>query len=443
MPYQEYHSGFTDDDLASSQVSSSYSHRRQTSFSVLLPLAIRNRTPSPTRKSSVVPITEEMPYTGDGRRPSRPGTAASESSSRGGFAGWLSGTAAGSALESLSRPDLSRSPDVNTTPTKLRKSQTLASENPTTPTDTVSARATRFMSALSTRLAAPAAAQPPPAVADDELYNLSIESALFPPGSPADRDAFSPSAFKNLQTNSLGLLSKFQAAYRAKVLALRDLDAERSAQRDELEEAVTRAAHLKLQLEGMAHRAAEQEKAMRQLMDELMAERRAREEERLAARQQRGPVAVAESMVSEDLGVEDDEEWTGERTKRKSGGSSGESWAETATDEESVDESVFSRCRSPTVPASGQVEGTVGDFLSGKTGTVRVKGANALQKILKGIAGEPEEVERCRNCQGRDASAAWDTVSMLRDENRHLKQRVGQLEVAVEGALDMVNGVGL
>jgi hypothetical protein len=32
---------------------------------------------------------------------------------------------------------------------------------------------------------------------------------------------------------------------------------------------------------------------------------------------------------------------------------------------------------------------------------------------------------------------------LLRDENRHLKTRVGELEVAVEGALDLVNGLGL
>jgi hypothetical protein len=433
LPYQEYHSGFADDDLPSSPLSSSYSHRRQTSFSALLPLAIRNRTPSPTRKTSVAPVAEEMPFTGDGRRPSRPGTAVSESSQRGGFAGWLSGTAAGNALDSLSRPDSSRSSDVNVTPTKLRKTQTAMSENPaTTPTDSVSAKASRFMSALSTRLAAPA--QPPP-VADDELYNLNVESALFPPGSPTDRDAFSPAAFKNLQANAVGLLGKFQAAYRAKVLAVRDLDGERAAQRDELEEAVTRAAHLKLQLEGMAHRAAEQEKAMQQLMDELMGEKHAREEERLA--RQRGAVGTAESMVSEDLGV--DQDW-GQR-KRKSGESA---WGE--TDEESVDESVFSRSRSPTVQGMG--EGSVDlSMVKSGTGTIRARNGggqmNALQKMFKGIAGDVEEANGCKNCQGQDSSVAWETVSMLRDENRHLRQRVGQLEVAVEGALDMVNGLGL
>lgn len=72
-----------------------------------------------------------------------------------------------------------------------------------------------------------------------------------------------------------------------------------------------------------------------------------------------------------------------------------------------------------------------------------------FQKIIKGVVDVAEEigqelgtVQACRNCEGKDASVAWDTVSLLRDENKHLKQRVGQLEVAVEGALDLVNGLG-
>ncbi|KAH8910115.1 hypothetical protein BR93DRAFT_993254 [Coniochaeta sp. PMI_546] len=448
LPYQEYHSGFTDDDLASSPLSSSsHSHRRQTSFPNLLPLAIRNRTPSPTRKTSV--LAEEMPLTGDGRR-SRPGTTASETSpqQRGGFAGWLTSTAAGNALDSLSmsRSD-SRTPDA--TPTKLRKTQTGLPEPPSTPAESVSTRASRFMTALSTRLATTPAAHPAPApvpdlLDNDELYNLDIESALFPPGSPRDRDAFSPAAFKNLQANALGLLGRFQAAYRGKVAAARDLEAERAAQRDELEEAVVRAEHLRMQLEGMARRAAEQEGAMRGLVEELVRERRGREEERLARERAMAAVAaVAGSMVSEDLGVDEEEEWSRRGSKRKSGGS-GESWAE--TDEESVDESVFSRSRSPAaVEGVGSGEVPAGLVKSG-SGTVRGRNSGQMstfQKIFKNIAGDGEEVNGCRNCQGRDASVAWDTVSLLRDENRHLKQRVGQLEVAVEGALDMVNGLGL
>ena len=38
---------------------------------------------------------------------------------------------------------------------------------------------------------------------------------------------------------------------------------------------------------------------------------------------------------------------------------------------------------------------------------------------------------------------AWDTVGLLRAENRGLKERVGELEGCVEGALDLCSGLGL
>jgi hypothetical protein len=306
------------------------------------------------------------------------------------------------------------------------------------------------MSAISTRLAPPTTPSTPTTIEGDELYNLSIETAIFPPGSPSDRDAFSPAAFKNLQTNAAGLLARFQAAYRHKALLLRDLEADRAAQRDELEEAVTRAAHLRQQLESLAARAAEQERDVKALVEELMAEKNARQEERLARRREDAPAAV----VEEDLGV--DHEEGVRKTWRSSGtGKSETSMSFDPSDEESSvdEESVFSRSRSPTTVGASTVDGSVVDGPTTKGAPPLVaagRGArnsaqmSTFQKIFKGIAGDGEESSGgCRNCKGKDASVAWDTVSLLRDENKHLKQRVGQLEVAVEGALDLVNGLGL
>lgn len=69
----------------------------------------------------------------------------------------------------------------------------------------------------------------------------------------------------------------------------------------------------------------------------------------------------------------------------------------------------------------------------------------AFRKLMKGISGEADirTVTECSNCQGQDASMAWDTASLMRDENRGLKDRVTELESALEGALDVVNGLGL
>ncbi|KAK0646275.1 hypothetical protein B0T16DRAFT_458211 [Cercophora newfieldiana] len=431
-PLSEYHSGFSNEDIGA-PYSPAHSHRRQQSFPNLLPLSFRSRTPSPTRKPQPPPLSEAMPFTGDGR-----GTARLDSP-KSGLAGWFSGTAAGTAL------GMSTESTPDATPTKLRRNTTNASSgDPTTPKNAAS----RFMSVLSSRFTP----QPTSPIVDDELSNLNIEAALFPPNSPTDRDPFSPAAFKNLQMNALGLLTKMQSAYRDRVAALQELQGEKLAQREELEEAETRARHLKMQLEGMAKKAQEQEKEMRRLMDELAAERKARLEDQRF-------VSSEGSMVSEDLGVDDD------RRRRKWARKSAEmakSEAGFDTDEESAEsESVFSRCRSPTIPGGGldgnAIDSSATPVQSRNSGLLAPPRArpgqqqqspqpmSAFQKIIKGIAGETEDagVGTCRNCKGQDASVAWDTVSLLRDENKHLKQRVGQLEVAVEGALDLVNGIGL
>ncbi|KAK4668473.1 uncharacterized protein QC764_0102540 [Podospora pseudoanserina] len=106
-PFSEYHSGYSDADLEESSSTcpspslfgpphNKHLHRRQQSFPNLFPLALRNqsRTPSPTRKKTHHQRfpSEQMPYTGEGRIRQR------AESPRSGLAGWLSGTAAGSAL---------------------------------------------------------------------------------------------------------------------------------------------------------------------------------------------------------------------------------------------------------------------------------------------------------------------------------------------------------
>ena len=433
-PLSEYHSGFSDADLGFS--TSANSHRRQHSFPNLLPAAFRSRTPSPTRKPSQ--LQNQMPFTGD----SRPATRAG--SPKGGIAGWFGASATGSPRPASAREE---NATAETTPTRLRRGTTASNAtDPSTPKGTVTSR---FMSAISSRFTS----APTSPIIDNELCNLNLEAALFPPASPSggDRDPFSPAAFKNLQMNALGLLTRMQSAYRDRVATVQELQSEKLAQREELEEAETRARHLKMQLEGMALKAQEQAREMRLLMDELATERKARTE---------AEKFLAEgSIMSEDLGVDDD------RRRRKWVRKSGETIKSDTgfeTDDESAEsESVFSRCRSPTMIGSvmsdaSTMDGTAqlqhhSQVKSSNNLVVRArapppqKEMNAFQKIIKGISGDTEDqgVNECRNCKGQDASVAWGTVSLLRDENKHLKQRVGELEVAVEGALDFVNGIGL
>jgi hypothetical protein len=297
---------------------------------------------------------------------------------------------------------------------------------------------------------------------DDDLMNLDIESALFPAGS--DGDAFSPAAFKNLQQTATGLLNRFQAAYQQRTIAYHELKSERAAQADEQEEVETRMHHLKLQLEDMARKAAEQEATMQSLMDELTREKKLRMEER-QAREKVSSLSEG-SSVSEDLGVEEDQR---RRRKWRRSGGTAKSDQGFDTDEESVEEaSVFSRSRSPTIattitdvsPVEPPVPQMKAPSIVGSR-TLRLPPPpapqnqrqqqpqqtqmNTFQKLFKGISGEADSrgASSCRNCEGQDASIAWDTVNLLKGENKGLKDRVGELETAVEGALDAINGVGL
>ncbi|KAK5989192.1 hypothetical protein PT974_10692 [Cladobotryum mycophilum] len=281
--------------------------------------------------------------------------------------------------------------------------------------------------------------------ANDELMNLDIESSLFPKGSPADGETFSPAAFMNLQITASGLLKKFQTAYQHQAILIHELKAEKEAQDDEKAESDVRTRHLKLQLEDMARKASETEAVMQALMEELNKEKRMRLEHRKS-------IIQSEGSINEDLCVEEDQR---RRTWRRSGETAKSDFS-FETDEDSIEEaSLFSRSRSPTLAPSiiselGPTEAPVPLVLSKPVmppppRPIRTSQPQmtTFQKLFKGISGEGDGrgSNGCRNCQGQDASMAWDTVSLLRVENKGLKQRVGELEAVVEEVLDVVNGV--
>ncbi|KAI9897179.1 hypothetical protein N3K66_008201 [Trichothecium roseum] len=277
----------------------------------------------------------------------------------------------------------------------------------------------------------------------DELMNLDIEKALFPAGS--ESNSFSPAAFKNLQMNAVGLIQKYQSAYQQKSTTLEELRAEKENEMELKEEALMRTQHLKIQLEEMARKAAEQEAIMHSLMEELAQEKKMLVDER----QSRvvGPSSSGCSTMSEDLGAEYDQQ---KRMWRRSDGTAKSIMSD--TDGESIEEaSVFSRSRSPTIGT------TMTDISPSETPSIHVKTPtmpvarlskaqpqpqlNTFQKLFK-MSPAPQ-TSSCSNCEGQEASVAWDTVHLLKDENKGLKERVGELEDAMEGALDAVLGVGM
>ncbi|KAI6092439.1 hypothetical protein F4821DRAFT_224005 [Hypoxylon rubiginosum] len=392
----------------------------------------RSRSP-PKRGGHVRHQSQGMPLTGDTRAGRRP------DNSPGRFGGWLSSTPTSTDV----------SPD--TTP-KSKRSVTAVE---TTPKNTTPSRFGFFassMSALTTRLTNQTTPLASPRDVDDELCNMDVEAALYPAQSPSERDTFSPAAYKNLQANAAGLLRRMQDAYRQRTVVLREVQAEREAQREEMEETELRTRNFKSQLESMAAKAAEQELAMQRLVAELHAEKKARQEEQQQQRRMyrdKPQFADGESpMITEDLCVDEDEE-DQRRRWRKSDGTV-RSDLSIDTDAESAEsESIFSRSRSPTATAmtsatDGEIPGvrtppTLNVPLKPRSTPQHQQQLTTFQKLVKGISGE----DGCSNCRGQDSSVAWDTVSLLRDENRSLKHRVAQLEVVVEGALDVVNGIGL
>lgn len=368
-------------------------------------------------------LSVDMSFTGD-KRPTAARTrsslpAVTEEAPRNRFPTWFS------------RPN-APSPVSIDAPEPRRRSTSSASKA-STPT---SSRFNFFGSLTSS-----AAVASPSEEQNEALMNLDIEKGLFPNGVPVDGTAFSPSAFKNLQMNATGLLSKFQAAYEQRTAEFKDLQAERDIQSFNKSEAETRVEQLEKQLEEQATLMAERDAMIEYLLNKLALEKDRTDEPTNGGKE---IVNSAASTVSEDLGIDEDRL----RRWRKS--------TSTSSDDESVDEaSVFSRSRSPTICTSvSEISPTTAPAAQFKPATLEPPRAarnsnpqmNTFQKIIRGISSEkaqPTSTTTCLNCQGQTASVAWDTVSLLKDENKGLKDRVEELETAVEGALDVVNGLGL
>lgn len=279
---------------------------------------------------------------------------------------------------------------------------------------------------------------------DDELLTLDISSALFPDGDVASKDPFSPAAFKNLLQNAEGLLAKLHDAYKHRTLSLHELEAEKEAQKDELDEAETRAAHLKIQLRDMAQRVAQQDSVAEELRRELAAERAARAQEREAqqesiklikhrriASQKLCPSLTTDGHVDmeEDLGISTarPHTWRYSKDSRSAGTTSSRTDSDDETDSP---DSLFSRSRSPVLDSSATsiltVESTTLD-----TSTCRPRGETSQPTL-------PASRKR-----DSDAQMAWDTVTLLTAENRSLKDKVQELEGGVDGALDALIRMGL
>lgn len=251
---------------------------------------------------------------------------------------------------------------------------------------------------------------------DDEFFNLDVRKALQTSGAT---DPFSPSSFKNLQQTAEGLLLKLHTAYRERVKEARDARAEYEAQAEELQEAQTRAQHLKLQLSNMSNDSAEQEKVVMDLVDNLAKEKDLRMQ--------------AEAKVT--LFMLDDDE-TGARSPRRSRKdrsslASNDSTPSMISDSGSdfTDTSLRSPNRGVESPATPR-------SLSALSLSHPWKEQHPTQVIL-----QPKG--KCMSCEKLENSEAGDLTSNLKRQNKILWDRVENLEKELDGCLDFVRGLGI
>ena len=275
---------------------------------------------------------------------------------------------------------------------------------------------------------------------DDELINMDISKALRP---MRPSDPLSPSAVRDLQQQAESLLLRLQAAYKERTVSLRDVAAEKEALSEETEGAETKARHLKTQLDDMSTKLAEQDEAMMNLVDELAQEKLARREEEEARKRS---VRLVEHNTPP--------------SARSRGASLSNATSDSGfeSEDDSAAESVFSRRNGAHSPAMSMSSVSTtnspdayhaSDFhvsALSRTQSSRLRGfpvhvgKGISLSLQDNIAEEPIR-SVCKNCNGTQASEAWNVVHMLQEENKCIKYRVGELEGALDGCLALVNGL--
>jgi hypothetical protein len=282
-------------------------------------------------------------------------------------------------------------------------------------------------------------AKPTPQSIDvhDDLLDGDLTTALFPNG-PADPS--SSAAFKDLQQQAETLLLRLQTAYRERTMSLHEMSSEKAAVAEEAEGAETRARYLKIQLDDMSVKLAEQDEAMMNLVDELAQGKLARREEEEARKRTIRLV---------------DHHQTPRAGRKRTSCSSTVSDSGFESEDDISAESVFSRrngAHSPTMSMSSvsttsspETYHTIDLQLPRSTPQAARLRVPSSQTIVKGQPpfyqhNIPEGIAQssCPNCEGVRASEAWSVVSVLKEENTGLKHRVGDLEGALDGCLDVV-----
>lgn len=293
-----------------------------------------------------------------------------------------------------------------------------------------------------------------PAPAEEEFLNLDISAALSVPASAASNDE----ALDILRERASTVLQHMQEAYKHRTFAMHEVLVDRKGKQDELEETRARVDHLKTQLDEMAAKVLDQEKAMQAMAEELEQEKRLRQKEKSRSRSRsKFPVSTEDDIPSLVL-----------QTPRRSGkrASHGTLTSDSGFEsgDESVAESVFSQregVESPTsslaAPSPNLSQVALSTPTAGPTPTPTIQKnlitvtssptptrPSAYDRVVKGLASTRlgssfvGNSNQCTNCHGVRASEAWSVMGVLKDENKGLKARLGELELVIDDCLGLV-----
>lgn len=242
-----------------------------------------------------------------------------------------------------------------------------------------------------------------------------------------------------------GLLLRLQAAYKERTVALRNMTAEKETQAEELGGAETRSKHLKTQLDDMSAKLAEQDKAMMDLVDDLANEKRLRREEEDARKKSLKLVKPSGMLPLTPCSIEEGFKHQKQRDRLSSA-------VETDWDseDESCGDSLFSRNHSSSArmslssvsttssPETSQPSDLCG-IVTAKTARLRQAQPTLGKCQRQPSSGGESLIWNCANCHGGSSSEAWTVVSVLKMENRGLKERVSHVEAALDGCLDVID----
>lgn len=285
-----------------------------------------------------------------------------------------------------------------------------------------------------------------------DMKSLSSE----PSSRPKSDENSSPVAIKELLISAEGLLSRLQTAYAQRTSALHEMIISRDSLAEEIEESNSRDQSLRSQLATLANTVTSKDLRIAELENELM-------ELKLqnSASTTKSPGSIS-SDVKRFSALQQFKSYSGLSFSSSdedvcSSDSSIDLDAGGESDcESNTDDSIFSRPRSPAPTSASSIISRSSHL---RTTPVHAPTSFSLgtkpynnkfdskyvpqpPKTFLGffmgrgskIINQPVQT-RCTNCSGKESIIAWDTVKILQIENQSLKERIVELEEAVDGAL--------